>query len=167
MKMPRTAVVVILAGLALMIPAALGLRGNGPNTLSPLPALTTWSALLLAYLHIWQVAMLFPTLCFFLWSPGLFHGETRTPKRSYVLLAALSISSVAWFVSGWQYGLDYQGARYTSIVAIINVVFVTFLIAAFFRNWSRGPSFKRNLILHWVLFAWLAWYAFPWLGEML
>ena len=166
--MPRTAVIVILAGFALVIPSTLRFSGNGPNTLSPLPALTTWPALLLADLRIWQVAMLLPTLYFFLWSPGLFHGERRTPKRLYVLLAVLAVSSVAWFVGGWQYGLDYQGVRYTSIVAILNVFFVTVLIAGFFRNWSsREPSFKRNLILHWVLFAWLAWYAFPWLGEML
>jgi hypothetical protein len=25
----------------------------------------------------------------------------------------------------------------------------------------------RNLAFHWVLFAWLAWYAFPYLGEQI
>jgi hypothetical protein len=31
---------------------------------------------------------------------------------------------------------------------------------------KRQPSFGRNLLAHWLLFVWLGWYAFPYLGEL-
>jgi hypothetical protein len=33
-------------------------------------------------------------------------------------------------------------------------------------RWKRQPSFRGNLLSHWFLFARLAWYAFPYLGEL-
>jgi hypothetical protein len=62
--------------------------------------------------------------------------------------------------------LEYQGARHTYVVCIVNAAWIAFLWLIFARYWKREPSFKINLLLHWVLFAWLAWYAFPYLGEL-
>jgi hypothetical protein len=36
----------------------------------------------------------------------------------------------------------------------------------FFRSLIVAPSFRTNMFFHWILFAWLAWFAFPWLGEL-
>ena len=68
--------------------------------------------------------------------------------------------------SGIRYGLEYQGIHYVFGVALINVISWTLLIilALLVR---RRPSFGRNLTFHAALFAWLAWYAFPYLGEVL
>jgi hypothetical protein len=33
-------------------------------------------------------------------------------------------------------------------------------------RFQRQPSFKGNLFSHWLLFSWLAYYAFPYLGEL-
>jgi hypothetical protein len=155
-----------MAGLALLIPAAIGLNDNGPTILSPLPALTVLPAFILGFSHLWKAAIALPMLFFFVWLPGLFYGEGKIPKRSYGLLAGAIVLNVLWFIWGWKFGLDYQGAQYTFTVCIVNVTAVLFLAVAFYRNWGKESSFVTNLTLHWILFAWLAWYAFPYLGEL-
>ncbi len=165
----KSAAITAASGLGLLVPAAIGLNDNGPTILGPLPALTVLPALALASWdrHIWKAAMAVPMLLFFFWLPGLFHGEDKIPKRSYALLAIATVLSVLWFIAGWKYGLDYQGARFTYTVGIVNLAVVSSLAVAFLKIRKGKSSFKTSLILHWILFAWLAWYAFPWLGEML
>jgi len=111
-------------------------------------------------------AVVVPMLFFFLWSPGLFRGDIKVPRRSYVLLAVLTALSGLWFVGGWKLGLEYQGARYTHFVYTVNCVWVVSLWTMFIYSWNRTPSFGANLLLHWTMFAWLSWYAFPYLGEL-
>jgi hypothetical protein len=67
---------------------------------------------------------------------------------------------------GWKFGLQYQGTRYVYEVSAANVFGIAFLATGF--SWSRKweGSFTLNLALHWLLFVWLAWYAFPYLGEL-
>ena len=101
-----------------------------------------------------------------MWNPGLLFGDGKIPKRTSVLLAILTVLSVAWFVAGWKFGMEYQGAEYTYTVCILNVTSICFLALGFVRNWGKESSFSVNLVLHWILFAWLAWIAFPYLGEM-
>lgn len=51
------------AGLALLIPASMGLFfSNGPTILCPFPALTIIPAFLLLDLHLWKVAVVVPIL---------------------------------------------------------------------------------------------------------
>jgi hypothetical protein len=64
-----------------------------------------------------------------------------------------------------KYGVIYRGALYTALVYVINAIWLASLWWAVVRC-QRQPSFARNLFSHWLLFAWLAWYAFPYLGEL-
>jgi hypothetical protein len=162
----KSAVTTLVAGLGLLVPAAIGFNDNGPTIIHPLPALTTLPAFLLAEFHIWKAALAIPMLLFFVWNPGLLFGDGKIPKRTSVLLAVLTVLSVAWFVGGWKFGMEYQGAKYTYTVCILNVVSICFLGLVFVGNRRKELSFSVNLLLHWILFAWLAWYAFPFLGEM-
>lgn len=136
-----------------------------PTTFYPLPALAVLPTLLLAPLGLWKAAAAVPTVLFFIWNPGLFRGEAKVPKRSYVLLAIAIVLTIVDFVVGWRWGLQYQGAKYTYVVCAINVGWITFLSLAFVRGW-RKTSFGHSLFLHLMLFVWLAWYAFPYLGEL-
>jgi hypothetical protein len=156
-----------IIGLSLFFPALIGLRLAGvPTVLSPFPALTVIPGFLLSSSGLSMAAVFVPVVFFFTWNPGAFRGESKIPKRSYALLALATVLSVFWFVSGWKYGLEYQGARFTHIVCIVNIAWVGFLWLMFARAWKVGSSFKTNLFLHWMLFAWLAWYAFPYMGEL-
>jgi len=157
----------MMAGLGLLIPASVGLLVSGvPTILCPFPTLTVLPAFLLSNLRLWKTAIAVPMLCFFLWHPGLLRGDAKIPKRSYVLLIVLILLSIADFIAGWNWGLQYQGSQYAHAVCAINVAWAVFLVLVFARSWKKPPSFVCSLFLHWMLFAWLAWYAFPYLGEL-
>jgi hypothetical protein len=159
----KSSTLTCIFGLSLLIPASLGLiLTNIPTVLCPFPFLTV----LPAFIFSSRVAVIVPVLLFFAWIPRAFQGDAKIHRRSYVLLAVATILSVAWFVSGWHYGLKYQGDRYTHIVCIVNATWLAFLWVIFALYWKRETTLKINLLLHWILFAWLAWYAFPYLGEL-
>jgi hypothetical protein len=158
----NSASLTLAVGLCLLVPAWIGFSTGGPTVLSPLPALTVLPAMFgLAY-----GALGVPSLLFFIWNPGLFRGEAKVPKRSFWLLGtAIALSSIDFALS-WKWGLQYQGARYTYTVCAANAVWAVLLVGLFVGFRHREESFKVNLLLHWALFAWLAWYAFPYLGEL-
>jgi hypothetical protein len=106
-------------------------------------------------------------LFFGLWCwPLLRRGCATLPTRSMALLVVAIILSALWIIFGIPYGLEYQGIHYVVGIALINVICWTLLIILALRV-HRRPSFGRNLTFHAALFAWLAWYAFPYLGEVL
>jgi hypothetical protein len=167
MAVSKNTIATIAAGLGLLIPASIGLLASDvPTILAPFPLLTVLPAFLLSGVGIYKVAVGVPMLLFFAWHPGLFRGHAKVPKRSYVLLIILILLAVADFAWGWNWGLQYQGSQYTHTVCAINFAWAVFLILAFARSWKKPPSFAYSLFLHWMLFAWLAWYAIPYLGEL-
>ncbi len=102
---------------------------------------------------------------FVLWSFPLLRGQTQIPKRSKIgasLLVALSLYSL---IGSWPYGVIYQGVFHTVVICIWNVIC---WFALFFLNRSNSirQSYWSNYLFHWIFFAWLAWVAFPWLGEL-
>ena len=138
-----------IAGLSLLIPAAVGLglflRG-APTVFSPLPALTVIPALFLSDWHnLGNAAVILPMLLFFLWNRQLFRGEARVPKRSYVLLALLAALSVIDFVVSWKWGLRYQGPQYTVVVCSVTIAWLAFLGLAFARTRNGTTSFGTSL----------------------
>jgi hypothetical protein len=164
---PRTYTLTFIAGLGLLIPASMGLLPLGvPRVLYPLPTLTVLPAFFLANSHLWKAAVILPTLLFFAWNPRLCWGQAKVPNRSYGLFVVVTALSAVYFVANWKWGLQYQGIRYTHIVCIVNILWAAVLGLAFARSWNRPPSYGFNLFLHWMLFAWLAWYAFPYMGEL-
>ena len=163
----KSAVATLISGLGLLVPASMGLLvSNVPTILCPFPAMTVLPAFLISDRHLWKVAVVVPMLFFFVWNPGLLRGEPKIPKRSYSLLLIAILLSIADFVTSWNSGLHYQGPRYTHVVCAVNVVWAVFLAFCFLRAWKNPSTFKSSLFLHWMLFAWLAWYAFPYLGEL-
>jgi hypothetical protein len=160
-----------VAGLCLLIPAALGLGlffSNDLTAFSPYPALTLIPYLILSQGHNWgNAAVKLPMLLFFLWNCQLFRGVAKVPKRSYVFLALLTVLSVIDFVVSWKSGVQHVGVKFTAAVFAVNIVWLAFLGLAFARTRSGKTSFGTSVFLQWMLFAWLSWYAFPWLYESL
>jgi len=164
----RSTVITLLTSLGLVAPACIGLFLSGvPTIFSPFPALTTIPALMLAQWHLEYAAVLLPTALFLLWNPQLFRAEGKIPKRSYALLALLAILSAVDFAVSWKWALKYQGPPFTAVICSINIAWVGFLGLSFRRTFKATTTFRTSLFLHWMLFAWLAWYAFPWLGELI
>ncbi len=160
-------VVVIVTSLGLALLTWIGAFSAGVPTLhSPLPLLTVLPALALSAWHLEYLAILVPSVLFFLWTPGVRKNSwPDIPKRTIVLLSLLTVLTVVYFVAGWSDGIRYQGLRHTKVVCIISVAWLVALWLVVVRCWSQ-PSVTGNLILHWLLFAWLGWYAFPYLGEL-
>jgi hypothetical protein len=131
-----------------------------------MPALTVIPAFLLADFGLYPIAAAVPVVFFLVWNPHLLRGQANIPKRTYFLFAGLIVLTVVWFVVGWKFGLQYQGARFTYLVCAVNAAWIALLGLLFIRAWKGNPSFPRSLALHWLLFVWLAWYAFPYLGEL-
>ena len=152
----------LLAGLSLLLPA-LFLFKQEDAILYPHPGLV----LLPMFFGMRWAAFAVPTLLFFVWNPDLFRGGAEVPKRSYVLLLVAIVVNTLWLVLGWKDGLAVQGARYNYSVCMVNIAWVILLIVMFARTWHAKPSFKLNVLVHWLLFAWLAWFAFPFFGEFI
>jgi|SRR5579864_449906 len=159
----KRSIVALVGACALWIPGWISLMVGVPTTLSPLPALTVLPGF---FFGSPSIAAVVPVLFFVLWNPSLFRGESKIPKRSPVLLLVSGLLSIVWFVVGWNYGVQYEGRRYVYFVCAANVAWLVLLAGAFSRYMRREPSFAANLVLHLLLFTWLAWYAFPYLGEL-
>lgn len=109
--------------------------------------------------------LIVPTV-FLLWNISLAWGQVRIPLRTSVLAVVLVALSMIFLVVSWPYGLKYQGLSHTTIMLGYNVIAWAGLGFLAWKN-VRAPSFSSNLGFHWLLFAWLAWVAFPWLGELI
>lgn len=160
-------VLTTLAGLLLALLAAqsLGLWvPGGASVITPLPFPLIWFAFASDGGHLLVIALL-PSLAFWLWSPGLFRGKATIPIRSIVLFVIGLMASIVWFVEGWRYGLKYESLTYSISTALLSAVLAVFTGILILRL-RRGPSFALNLLTHFVLFAWLITYAFPYLGEL-
>ena len=156
-------------GLGLIPLAWIGCFSNGvPAPSCPMPLVTVIPAFVLAsppsHLPYW-LAIFVPPALFFAWNPGLFRGKSRPPKRSWVLLTTLSVLSMAYFVGSWANGIEYQGRTYTIVICGANFLWIAALWAILYCS-ARLSSFRANLFFHSALFAWLAWCAFPYLGEL-
>jgi hypothetical protein len=159
--------IAIIFGLSLVLLAWVGLFSAGVPTLyCPMPTMTVVPAFVLSSVRLQTAAVLIPTLFFFLWNPGLIVGQQSTmPKRTVGLVALLSVLTIMDFVLEWRYGMQYQGTDHTIAVYTINVLWLAVIWWAVIHA-LRRPSFWANLLSHWALFAWLGYYAFPYLGEL-
>jgi hypothetical protein len=107
------------------------------------------------------VPAVFGTWCFGM----ILQGSPNVPARSYVLLAVIGLLSLVDFIGGTRFAIGYHGLWFVIGTALLSVLWwVTLGMLAYFAE--LRPSFQRNLCFHLALFAWLAWYALPYLGEL-
>lgn len=132
------------------------------NLLGMLPAFLTADLLQGACIY---VAVAVVPFFFCVWCWPVLRGRTTLPTRSIVLLVIAVVLSAFSLIFGSRYGVEYQSVSYVVGVAAINVICWAFLgVLAFLAR--RRPSFGLNFGFHAALFAWLAWCAFPYLGEL-
>lgn len=162
----------LIAGLSLLIPWMV---------LAPFPSISNGSVIPAWYWFFWFFLMFFgyigewapailtmmiPALFFFAWNPGLFRGSVNFPRRTYALFAVVAVLSLGYFSLAWSDGLRNQGVRYTYTVFAANIVLVAILGFLFTISRKEQPSFRTNMFLHWTLFVWLFWFAFPFFGQL-
>jgi hypothetical protein len=168
----KSRLLTLLAGFSLFVPVLFEHISRGNESLSyPVPALVLIPMFLGAAVVpklglVSTAAFAVPVVLFFLWNPGLFQGRAVVPKRSYVLLIVATLADAFWFIDGYRYGLRHQGTSYTQGVLALNIVWIAALWLTFVYCRKSQPRFGTNLLAHWMLFLWLAWYAFPLLGNL-
>lgn len=164
----QSAIISLVAGFLLAVPAWLGLFVSGvPTLISPFPIITSLPALLIAYrIHLSvHLVLIIPVVLFFVWNPRLFSGECKAPMRTVILLGICTVLMFYWFFADWSFAVRYHGGPYVHGVLVINAVWLVILWVIWILGWPNS-SFYGNLFWHWALFAWLSWCAFPYLGEL-
>jgi hypothetical protein len=156
---PGWAAVLGCAGVVLLFTAVPPFLG-GPGLLAPIPFPWFVLSMLLS-----PAAFIVPAAWFVLWAPQLRAGAGEIPRRSVVLLGVLAALTALWDVQAWSYGVRWQGIGYTRAVLACSTGWIVLL--AGICVWAvRKPSFAKSCLFHTLLFAWLGWYAFPFLGEL-
>lgn len=108
-----------------------------------------------------------PALVFLGWNKGIGRAtENRIPVRSLLLYLFVAASSVPFLLRGIPYGLEYQGATHTYTVIIENAILALALLLLLISN-RRRPLPWHPIGFNTVLFVWIMWCSFPWLGELI
>ena len=154
--------VAVLGALALCLLGYVPFYTSTETVYAPLPLLMALPIFLLPFPHL---ALIVPPLLFAAWNPQLFLGVSTVPKRTYIAFAILIGLSVVYFISSWKYGVKYQGIVHTKSVCTINAL-LTVILAILLTIAHRAKCYSFSFAFSWGLFAWLTWYAFPYLGEM-
>jgi hypothetical protein len=144
----------VIAALAWLSIAA------GPSAVSPYPVIVALPAFVIG-----PVAVLVPATLFWTWTVPLFRSEAEIPRPSAVALGLLTALTPVWFVLCWEDGVQYQGRVHTVGMAVLNAVILVGAWYLLLRGRTTA-SISASLCFHVVLFGWLAWSAFPYLGEL-
>jgi hypothetical protein len=160
----------VLGALGLWAVALAGSFAGIPQIYSPMPLLVVipefvLSSALPSPRLLSVVASAVVPLLFCWWCLPLARGEMAVPKRTKVCALILAPLAVVDLIFSWRYGIEYQGLQHTLAMYAINGMALAALFLVFRRN-STGPSFPTNYLFHWLLFAWLGFAAFPYLGEL-
>jgi hypothetical protein len=140
-----------------------------PRIWAPFNLLVIVPAFLLGEQFSVDVALLIAPLSvpffFLIWTmPATWIGP-KPPKRTLIFAFFAVSLSVASLVLGYSYGVEYHGISYVIGTLITSALCWTAIAVAGITAVLK-PSVGRNLTFHIAFFAWLAWYAIPYMGEL-
>ncbi len=119
---------------------------------------------IVALLSFGPSAAVFFVGAFFLYVELIVMMNDGLPVRTNgCFVGVVAILSASFIALSWN---DDHDRLYTVAVALLSALFaVLLLLLVFFTR--RHRSAISTLMVHFLLFAWIATYAFPWLGETL
>jgi hypothetical protein len=102
---------------------------------------------------------------FLIWTYPTTWLDPVPPKRTVLLSVVMIVISAVSIAFGYSYGLEYQGDDYTLKVSVVSIAsWIGILTLAFLA--MRNKTRAWNVAYHLFFFAWLAWYAIPYMGEL-
>lgn len=156
------------AVIALLTARALGLIGHGRFTrLLPFPWI--WLGWILVETGMRQavaIVPLLPGIFFCLWCWPVIAERPMSRRRTLIAAATVASASAVWFCISWNYGVRYQGMRYTTTTALASVLFAVVIGGLLIVSRRRAASSAYSLAVNFLVFAWAVTYAFPYLGEL-
>jgi len=158
------AIVVALLGMMTMI-------AGFPKLYSPysftvvLPAFFIYSLDLPAWLF--PVASVVPIILLYLvWVLVLVRPPYRIAKIAKGLAVLLVLLSITFNLVAFKNGVKYQGELHTYVMYAYNIMFILMLAIVTWLNSSKSTLINSTCFAV-ILFSWLGWVAFPWLGELI
>ena len=103
---------------------------------------------------------------YFIWSLFFIKKPFLIPKPTIILAGIFILLSIVFNINSYKYGLQYQGQAHTFLMYGYNIAIIGLLTFILKRNMS-APNIINGLGFNIVLFSWLGWVAFPWLGELI
>jgi hypothetical protein len=162
---------IYLGFLVVLVSGALTMTAGYPQIYSPysftvvIPVFMLYALALPGPLLLLLASL--PNALFFLLSTRSTAYENLKISRLLTGISALLVSlSVIFLFVSYDYGVQYQGLHHTLFMYLFNGIFIFSLIATFIAN-NRKPSVNKSLVFRVLLFCWLGWCAFPWLGELM
>ncbi|GEM_PF-6046401 len=107
-----------------------------------------------------------PSVTFLMWCLPLFRRSIISRRRTLVSYSLVTVSSVAYFGSNWNYGLKYHGISYTLTMSLVSLGFAT-AIGGMLALRRRSSSQLFCLATGFFLVLWTFTFAFPYLGDFL
>jgi len=166
----------LLGAIIIGIASYATISAGGPEIYAPfslsvaLPAILLWYPLGYQFSFFqflgWPVACSFIPVIFIFWTRKLYINEGKVPWRSVIFFPIMMLLSIVFLATSWEYGLKYQGKIHTLAMYGCNLLFWVMMIFLYLIN-RKKQKFIFNFFFHLVSFIWLAWVAFPWLGELL
>jgi hypothetical protein len=105
-------------------------------------------------------------LAFWFVARPLRQNKAKSIRTTLIVTAIFAIASSAWYITGWHYGLQYQGLRLLLIYVIVSLCWLALVVLGLVVA-RRNDSWWGHLSVQFALFVWLATFAFPWLGELI
>ncbi|WP_444919621.1 hypothetical protein ACJJID_11540 [Microbulbifer sp. CnH-101-G] len=149
----------------------LSMVANYPKIYSPYSFTVVIPTLFASSLELPKAAIyiigILPLLALYLvWSLIFIKPPFSVPKPTIFLAGLFIILSIAFNVSSYTYGIQYQGQTHTFLMYAYNIIYIGLLALVLKLN-KTDASFNNSLGFNLVLFSWLGWVAFPWLGELI
>lgn len=162
---------IIVGGLFVSIAGGLSMVADYPKIYSPYSFIvvipTMFAGELELPMFITYFLGIFPLATLYLiWSFSFIRQPYSIPKPTVVLAAICIVLSGVFNITSYKYGIQYQGQLHTFLMYFFNLILIIILFLLFKLNKSN-PSKYSGLGFNILLFSWLGWVAFPWLGELI
>lgn len=103
-------------------------------------------------------------ITFMVFSYHLCIGELLIPNRSKIGSIILILLSSFYLVGSWEFGTHLYGKSFILTIYFFNLTIWGILLILYKLNLKK-QTYYSNYLFHWLMFAWLEWSAFPYLGE--
>jgi len=162
---------IIIGGLIVIAASCLTMIASYPKIYSPYSLSVVFPALIISSREMGEAVIhllsSIPILVLYLiFSIAFIKPTYKISKPTLSLAIVLVLLSVVFNIYGYKYGIKYQGMLHTVVMYVYNLVLLSLLSVAYFFN-LKEPNSTNCLSFNTILFSWLGWVAFPWLGELI
>lgn len=162
---------IIYGSLIVFMACILTIFASYPKLYSPYSFSVVIPVLFISELGLSRIAMYIlaamPTVTLYLIGSFFFINKSLKISKPTIVVSLILITlSIVFNIYGYEYGIKYQGWLHTIVMYAYNISFLIALSFVYKSN-KTNPKLNNCLGFNVLLFSWLGWSAFPWLGELI